>query len=516
MRARRFATESRTEYLHPLCAVNAFEESWNSMGIRLHFWGAARTVTGSSHHLECAGRHLLLDCGLFQGKRQDAQEINSHFAMNPQALANTKGDGLSAVVLSHAHIDHSGNLPGLVKHGYRGPIYTTPTTIDLCDPMLKDSAHIQEGDAEFMNRRRTRRKLIGAPMGAEPFEPLYTQEDAEQVLRQVRPVNLHVPTLLEGSSKDEGFSISLSNAGHMLGSACVLVEAKEHGQKTRLLFSGDVGRKNLPIIRNPDEAPLADYLIMESTYGNRLHQPAGPVKQKLARLIQRTAARGGRVIVPAFAVERTQQLVMLLHQLTDEKLIPELPIFVDSPLATNVTDVFRRHTEDWDKEICEFYHKGVDPFGWKQLRYTRTVEESKALNDLHVPYIVMAASGMCEAGRILHHLKNGIENPRNLVLITGYQAANTLGRKLVERLPEVNIFGEPMRLRAEVDSIGELSGHADQNELLAWMEPTVKTLKKVFLVHGEPLAQQALKEEIERRYDLPVIVPARGERFEVE
>lgn len=483
------------------------------MGIRLHFWGAARTVTGSSHHLECAGRQILLDCGLFQGKRQEAQEINKHLALNPAELA---GNALSSVVLSHAHIDHSGNLPGLVKQGYRGPIYTTPTTIDLCDPMLKDSAHIQEGDAEFMNRRRHRRKMVGVDPGAEPFEPLYAQEDAEQVLQQMRPVKLHEPTLLSGSTKDEGFSISLTNAGHMLGSTCVLVEASERGQKTRLLFSGDVGRKNLPIIQDPDEAPQADYLIMESTYGNRLHQPPGPVKQKLARLVKRVAARGGKIIVPAFAVERTQQLVMLLHELSQEKQIPDIPIFVDSPLASKVTEVFRKHTEDWDPEISGFSNNGlIDPFGWERLKYTQTVQESKALNDLRVPFMVMAASGMCEAGRILHHLKNGIEDPRNLILITGYQAANTLGRKIVDRLPEVNIFGEPMRLRAEVDSIGELSGHADQNELLAWMEPTVKTVKKVFLVHGEPLAQQALKEEIERRYKLEVICPGRGDRFEV-
>lgn len=485
------------------------------MGIRLHFWGAAQTVTGSSHHLECAGRQILLDCGLFQGKRQEAQEINQHLALRPEELAGQNGNALSAVVLSHAHIDHSGNLPGLVKQGYRGPIYTTPATIDLCDPMLKDSAHIQEGDADFMNRRRQRRRMVGVPPGVEPFAPLYTQDDAQQVMRQMRPVNLHESTVLASSTEEEGFRVTLSNAGHMLGSACVLVEATERGQKTRLLFSGDVGRKNLPIIRNPDEAPVADYLIMESTYGNRLHQPVGPVKQKLARLVKRTAARGGRIIVPAFAVERTQQLVMLLHQLTQEKQIPELPIFVDSPLATKVTDAFRKHTEDWDQEICKFYHEGIDPFKWDNMRYTETVQESKALNDLRVPFIVMSASGMCEAGRILHHLKNGIEDPRNLILITGYQAANTLGRKIVDRLPEVNIFGEPMRLRAEVDSIGELSGHADQSELLSWMEPVVKGLKKVFLVHGEPLAQQALKEEISRRYGLEVVCPARGERFEV-
>jgi metallo-beta-lactamase family protein len=485
------------------------------MGIRLHFWGAAQTVTGSSHHLECAGRNILLDCGLYQGKRQEAQAINSQLALNASQLAGQGQDALSAVVLSHAHIDHSGNLPSLIKQGYRGPIFATPSTIDLCNPMLKDSANIQEGDAEFMSRRRSKRRQIGAPEGAAPVEPLYTEEDAEQTLQQLRQLKLYEPMTLPGSSRDEGFGVSLTNAGHMLGSTCVLIEANEKGQKTRLLFSGDVGRKNLPIIQDPDTAPQADYLIMESTYGNRLHQPIGPIKQKLAGLVRRVAARGGRIIVPAFAVERTQQLVMLLHQLIDEQLIPDIPMFVDSPLATKVTEVFRQHTEDWDQEIATFSKTASDPFGWQRLKYTKTVQESKALNDLRVPFVVMSASGMCEAGRILHHLKNSIEDPRNLILITGYQAANTLGRKIVERQPEVNIFGEPMRVRAEVDSIGELSGHADQHELLSWMEPTVSTLKKVFLVHGEPLAQQALKEEIEKHYKLEVICPKRGDRFEV-
>jgi len=485
------------------------------MAIRLHFWGAAQTVTGSSHHIECAGRNVLLDCGMFQGRRMEAVDINSHLALSADQLAGGSDVGLSAVVLSHAHIDHSGNLPSLTRQGYRGPIYATPSTIDLCDPMLKDSAHIQEGDADFLNRRRGRRQLVGMPPGPEPAQPLYSQEDAEQVNRQFQPVMLYEPQLLAGSTKDEGFNVTLSNAGHMLGSACVLVEAMEKGQKTRLLFSGDVGRKQLPIIRDPDTAPAANYLIMESTYGNRLHQPISPVKQKLAGLVNRVASRGGHIIVPAFAVERTQQLVLLLHQLIEEKEIPNLPIFVDSPLAVNVTDVFRKHTEDWDQEACDFYKDKEDAFGWDRLRYIRTVQESKALNDLHMPFIVISASGMCEAGRILHHLKNGIGDPRNLILITGYQAVNTLGRKLVERLPEVNIFGESMRLRAEVDSIGELSGHADQHELLAWMEPMVKGLKKVFLVHGEPISQLALKAEIEQHFGLEVVCPKRGDRFEV-
>jgi metallo-beta-lactamase family protein len=482
------------------------------MAIRLHFWGADQTVTGSSHHIECAGQNVLLDCGLYQGHRQQAADINSHLALTPQQLA---AGGLNAVVLSHAHIDHSGVLPLLSKQGYRGPIYTTPATIDLCAPMLKDSAHIQESDAQFLSKRGDRRKSIGMPPGPAPVAPLYTQDDAAQVEKQFQPVKLHEPQLLAGSSKDAGFTMTTSNAGHMLGSSCVLIDAVEKGQKTRLLFSGDVGRKNLPIIRDPDPAPTADYLIMESTYGDRLHAPLGDVKQKLAGIVQRVTARGGHIIVPAFAVERTQQLVMLLHELIDSKQIADLPIFVDSPLAVAVTSVFRNHTEEWDEGPAAFAAKGEDPFGWTRLRYTQTVQESKAINDLYMPFIVMSASGMCEAGRILHHLKNGIEDPRNFILITGYQADNTLGRKLLDKLPEVNILGQPMRVRAEVDSIDSLSGHADQQELLDWMAPVASTLKKVFLVHGEPPAQQALKAKIEERYKLEVVCPKRGDRFEV-
>lgn len=477
------------------------------MSIRLHFWGAAQTVTGSSHHLECGGRHILLDCGLFQGHRREAREINSHPALPPSQI--------SAVVLSHAHIDHSGNLPLLVKQGYRRPIYTTPASIDLCVQMLKDSAHIQESDAEFINRRTHRRRSIGLAEEDSGVTPLYTQEDAEQVTGLFRPVPRRQAQLLADSTAEAGFTATTYDAGHMLGSTCVLLEARENGQLTRLLFSGDVGRKQLPIIHDPEPAPAAEYLIMESTYGNRLHQPVGPIKHKLANLVNRTIQRGGHIVMPAFAVGRTQQVVMLLHELIEEKAIPDIPIFVDSPLAVNVTDVFRKHEEEWDDEAREFAGRHQDPFGWQRLRYIRTVEESKALNGLRMPFIVISASGMCEAGRVLHHLKNSVEDPRNLILITGFQAQNTLGRAIVERQPEVKVFGEPMRLRAEVDSIGELSGHADQRELLEWMEPVAQTLKKVFLVHGEPGAQQALKGEIEKRYRVEVVCPKRGDRHEV-
>jgi metallo-beta-lactamase family protein len=331
----------------------------------------------------------------------------------------------------------------------------------------------------------------------------------------MRPVKMHTPSLVAGT-KDAGFTMTSYNAGHMLGSTCVLMEGTENGKTVRLLFSGDVGRKNLPIIKDPDQAPAADYLIMESTYGDRLHAPATDVKQKLAALVKKVTGRGGHLIVPAFAVERTQQLVLMLHELIQEQQIVEFPIFVDSPLASAVTEVFKKHTEDWDEAACAFFNRGQDAFGWNRLRYTQTVNESKALNDLHVPYMVMSASGMCEAGRILHHLRNGIEDSRNLVLLTGYQAENTLGRKLEDGQKQVNIFGEPMQVRAEIDSIDALSGHGDQQELLDWMAPVAPTLKKVFLVHGEPSAQQVLKAKIEERYKLEVICPKRGDRFEAE
>jgi len=481
------------------------------MAIRLHFWGAAQTVTGSSHHIETAGRNVLLDCGLFQGRREQAAEINKHLAFTPETMGQ-----LDAVVLSHAHIDHSGTLPLLHQQGYKGPVYATSATIDLCGPMLKDSAFLQESDAEWMTKRNCRRKDIGIGASCEPIPPLYTQDDAAALMPQFKEIALHTPYAPGSSTKDDGFTVTHYNAGHMLGSTIVYLEAKEKGQTTRLLFSGDVGRNNLPIIKDPDAAPAADYLIMESTYGDRLHQPIGPVKEKLADLVNKTAARGGHIVMPAFAVGRTQQVVMLLHELIDEKKIQPLPIFVDSPLAVNVTDIFRKHTEEWDEETLKFTAEKEDPFGWQRLRYIRTVDESKGLNGMRMPFIVISASGMCEAGRVLHHLKNSIEDPRNLVLLTGYAAQNTLGAKLQQHLPEVNIFGEPVTLRAEVDSLGELSGHADQQELLTWMEPVVRGgLKKVFLVHGEPEAQMVLKGKIEAEYKLPVEVPKRGDRFEV-
>jgi metallo-beta-lactamase family protein len=465
--------------------------------MKINFWGAAGTVTGSLHEVHAGGVHLILECGLYQGRRKETRERNQNLPVDPKKL--------DAVLLSHAHIDHSGNLPSLAKYGYQGPVYSTPATVDLCGAMLRDSAHIQEKDAEFLNKRRRRRKRIGVD-GDEGAEPLYTMADAEALLPLFKEIPYHQPTALSEELTFETF-----DAGHMLGSSAIVLRERRNGREIRLAFSGDVGRKGLPIIRDPETLPPIDYLILESTYGGRLHEPQGAVKDRLADVITRTSGRGGKLIVPAFAVGRTQQLVLMVHELTLEKRIPNIPIFVDSPLAVNVTEVFRKHPECYDKEANEHLHNDRDPFGFETLKYIRDVAESKALNDLRFPAMIISASGMCEAGRILHHLRNNVEDPRNTILIPGFQAEHTLGRKIVERWPEIPIFGDPMRLRAEVVRLNALSGHADQQELLRWVKPLAPHLKKIFLVHGEPTQSQALAQAIHEMFGISAAVAQRGE-----
>ena len=468
--------------------------------MKLTFRGAVGDVTGSMHQLDVDGERFLLDCGLYQGRRSEARKRNRELPF--------PADSVNAVLLSHAHIDHSGNLPSLVRNGFGGPIYTTPATIDLCDKMLRDSAHIQEKDAEFLNRRRSRRRRIDPNLDPEAAEPIYTMEDAERTIPLFRGVDYKTPTILS-----ERLSYESYDAGHMLGSSSVVLHLRSGRDPVRLAFSGDIGRPGLPIIRDPQTPPPVDYLIMESTYGGRLHRSGHDVRQKLAEVVRRTFERGGKLIVPAFAVGRTQQLVLLLHELTHEKLIPDAPIFIDSPLAVNVTEVFRAHPECYDAAAREYLLDQRDPFAFGRLRYVRDVEESKALNDIPYPFIVIAASGMCEAGRVLHHLRRHIPDPRNTVLITGYQAEHTLGRRLLEGRREVSIFGDPTPLRAEVEKLNELSGHADQSELLAWLKPLAGGLKRIFLVHGEPSQSEALAAAIRERFGVETVLPNSGQAF---
>jgi metallo-beta-lactamase family protein len=468
--------------------------------MKLTFWGAAGTVTGSMHLVESASRRYLLDCGLYQGRRKEAEARNRQWPFDPRSI--------HAVLLSHSHIDHSGKLPLLTKSGFSGPIYSTPASIDLCGWMLRDTAHIQEKDAEFVNKRREHRQSLGIENGI--VQPLYTLQDVERTLPLFRPGPYHASQELE-----PGLAYECYDAGHLLGSSFLRLTDSTGAAPVRLLYSGDLGRAGLPVIRDPEPIPPADYLILESTYGGRLHKSTSHVVNKLADVVNRTARRGGRIIVPAFAVGRTQQLVLLLHQLANEQRIPNIPIFVDSPLALNVTEVHRAHPECFDEETRAYLQNGEDPFGFRRLQYIREAVDSKKLNDLHGPFVVISASGMCEQGRILHHLRNNIEDPRNTVLITGFQAPDTLGRKLVEKWQEVRIFGEPMRVRAEICSLDELSGHADQQELLAWVRPLAAGLRKIFLVHGEPQQAAVLARLLHDECGVEAVVPAPCQSFDL-
>jgi metallo-beta-lactamase family protein len=450
--------------------------------MRITFHGAAQTVTGSQHLVEVNGKRILLDCGFFQGKRAESYVRNQHFPFDPSTL--------DAVVLSHAHIDHSGNLPNLVKSGYHGPIYTTPATAHLDNIMLLDSGHIQELDAEHVNRKNLKR-------GLPPIEPIYTMVDAAEVAQ-------HFVGVPYDHSKEiaPGVVMTLVDAGHILGSAAVILDIEEingaTSRKTRLWFSGDIGRRNLPLIRDPVLPQKVDLMIMECTYGDKLHNDPRMAYEELGDVVGRTFRRGGKVIIPAFAVGRTQDLVYNLQMMMDDGELPLIPVFVDSPLAVNASDIYRAHPECFDEEtrqfIAEDRHNTV--LGFSRLTYTRSVEESKALNDRKDPMVIISASGMAENGRILHHLKNNVENPINTVLIVSWQAPYTLGRRLADREKRVNIFGEEYEVRAEVSTIGGYSAHAGQPLLTEYAQATRDTLKGVYLVHGEQKSAEALRQKL--------------------
>lgn len=464
--------------------------------MRISFHGAAHTVTGSQHLIEVNGHKLLLDCGLYQGRRADTYARNLNFHFDPRSV--------DAVILSHAHIDHAGNLPNFVKRGFNGPIYATRATVDLAGIMIQDSGHIQESDAEFINRKRAQR-------GEPPIEPLYTTEDAERVLDFFEGVDYE-----EAFGPVPGVQARFYEAGHILGSAGVSLEIEEKGRRIRLWFSGDIGRFKLPLLRDPVLPTEADYMIMECTYGDKPHRDPEAAFLEFRDVVKRTVERGGKVIVPAFAVGRTQELVYDLNQMMFHNGVPHVPVYVDSPLAVNATQVFKNHPECFDPETRRFVQESRHPaLDFKMLTYIKSVEESKALNERKEPMVIISASGMAETGRILHHLRNNIEDPRNTVCIVSWQAPDTLGRRLADREPQVRIFGEIYKRRCDVATIGGLSGHAGQDLLIKYADGVKGGVKKIFLVHGEEKPASALIEKLKERNLREIYYPDLHSRVEI-
>lgn len=456
--------------------------------MKLTSYGAALEVTGSQHLLEVNGKKILLDCGLFQGKRWEAFQKNTHFEYNPEEI--------DFVLVSHAHIDHTGNIPQLVKRGFKGDVYCTEATKDLCEIMLMDSAYIQEQDAKYFAH-----KLKDSAL---EMDPIYNADDVTNALYFFRKAEYNKTFEL-----CKGVRVTFVEAGHVLGSSMIAldIEDEEDGKKKRLVYTGDLGRAKLPIIRNPHDFSAANYVLCESTYGNRRHAPIEEGIPDLARVINRTAKRGGKVIIPAFAFERTQELLYGIHLLMDKGEIPKtLPIFIDSPLATNVTRIFKRYTSLYDKEtISEDFKGGHNPFDPKQLKHVASVDESKKLNYFIGPCIIISSSGMCEAGRIRHHLRNNLENPNNSIVIVGYMAENTLGRKIVEGAPIVKIFDQMYDVKAEVVILESFSAHADRDDLDKFFEG-IEGLKKIMLVHGEEDQSRPMAERLHEQTKAEVVV----------
>lgn len=445
--------------------------------MKLTSYGAALEVTGSQHLLEVNGKKILLDCGLFQGHRKYSFEKNQHFIYDPASI--------DILLVSHAHIDHTGNIPHLVKKGFRGLIFCTEATKNLCLPMLLDSAYIQEQDFKYFNKKK-----LGE---AGPMEPIYDAKDVEHALEQFHDLPYNTKYKLY-----ENIYVTFHEAGHVLGSSMIALDIldEEDGKQKRLVFTGDMGRDRLPIINDPYDFKKADYLITESTYGNRKHAPIEEGIPELARVINRTVKRGGKIIIPSFAFERTQELIYSIHLLIERKEIPtNLPIFIDSPLATSLTDIFKQHIELYDEEIRENFRLGHNPFDPTQLKHTQSVEESKKLNFFIGPCIIISSSGMCEAGRIRHHLKNNIEDPKNTIAIVGYMAEHTLGRKIVDGAEYVKIFDQMYKVNAEVVILESFSAHADKDDLDEFIQG-IKGLKKIMLVHGEPTQSEPFAERI--------------------
>ena len=433
--------------------------------MKVKFCGATRTTTGSMFLLKVNDQKILLECGLYQGKRSESNDRNKNFPFDPKQV--------DLAILSHSHIDHCGNFPNLVKQGFKGNIFCTHATRDLAGIMLEDSARIQQHDAEYVSKKRAKK-------GEPPVEPLYSIEDAAQAVRQFVSLNYDRPMNIA-----DGVKLTFSDAGHILGSAQVILDIKEGDKEIRYLFTGDIGRGGHAILRDPEPVEGVDVLHIESTYGNRLHGDRDMSIVEIAKGIIETAHRGGKIIIPAFSVGRTQLVVYTLHQLQESGDLPDIPIFVDSPLSVNATEVFRLHPECFNEEIYTFLREKDNPFGMENLQYIRQVSRSIKLNQLKGPAIIISSSGMCEGGRIRHHLKNNIEDPKNLILFVGYCAQHTLGSRIVNGDSPVNIFGEPYEVKAQVARHDAFSGHADRDELVSHVEASSGKMKDIYVVHGE-------------------------------
>lgn len=471
--------------------------------MQIEFVGAARTVTGSRHLVRTKHANVLLDCGLFQGRRKESNAKNEELGVDPREL--------DAVILSHAHIDHSGALPLLVKRGYDGPIFTTPATRDLCAVMLEDAAMIQANDARFIN------KLIERDhVAMEPVEPLYTERDVIRALELMIAVPYR-----RAVDVARGVRVTFFDAGHVLGSAISAIDVEEpspNGKTSkRLVYTGDLGRKKMPILKDPEIVDGADALIMESTYGDRLHKPIAAMEDDLAEVLRRTYDRGGKVVIPSFALERAQELLYAINELRGRGRMPKMKVYVDSPLAVKITDVFRLHPECYDAETRALIRDNRSPFDFEELEYITDKEDSIAIDASPEPCVIISASGMCEAGRVVHHLKATIESPKNTVCIVGFQAPHTLGRRIVERRPRVRIFGVERELRAEVVVMNGFSAHADQRDLIEYAAALKErgSLGKIALVHGESNAQKALIAKMKEEGLDDVIAPGPGDRIEL-
>lgn len=460
------------------------------MAITIKFCGGAGTVTGSMHLLSSNRSNILLDCGIFYGHRSEYYTVNSNFAFNPQSL--------NACILSHAHIDHCGNYPTLIKKGYRSNIYVTPPTKILSRYMLADSGFVQEEDIKYVNKINKRR---GLPLRS----PLYTKQEAKKSLKYFRPLQYHKRFPI---SKD--VDLTFFEAGHVLGSAVSVLDIKTKKGVMRIAYAVDLGRNDIPLLRDPEIPKDINYLIIESTYGGRKHESIKDAEKKLTDVINRTVKRGGKIIIPSFAFERTQLIVFFISELIKRKKIRKIPIYVDSPLAVNLTDVFRKNWEYFDDITKQAFLKKEDPLGYDNITYIRHVNRSKELNNITRPMIIISASGMCENGRILHHLKNNIENPKNTVLVIGYMAKNTLGKRLVEKNEQVRIFGRLYELKAEVVVINAFSAHADQNDLVEYVKDCRGKLKHIFIVHGDKNQSDILRSHL-KKLNLKVSIPSKNE-----